>query len=318
MSLYEDLWLSGRLTTEGQRRFWDRQSADYGSADMTNDNEGELLLTRDLCDDYVRRSFELVDVVTLGGADGCRDPRIVCDTFALHGKRPQRIYFNDLSEKMVRQALGGHLLKYSPKVNVVPLAGDIGTIAESIPRRPRRVIIGVYHLSAFTKAAPAHGFPRDGLTEYLENKKHFGSEFVLQWCKIVSGACTPSGVRIGFNAETVIGDMKMLRSMLETIACVRAQKEAGALRVLSFNGYEGEFFVSHWYNRAGFLEMLRHAFGPRANHARIRRCAKGMVACIDPLERRPEGVLTILNNVVGNMLPEQVVGNLAAIHAMSL
>jgi hypothetical protein len=96
-------WQMPLLTREGQKTFWDRQAPDYGSADMT-DNKGEEILVRSLSSEVSARNEPLEDIVTLGGAVGCRDPLIVTDVLR---KPPARIYFNDLSDKMTRAAAAG-------------------------------------------------------------------------------------------------------------------------------------------------------------------------------------------------------------------
>ncbi len=316
MTVYQDICAPTPFTIEGQRKFWDRQSGKYESADMTNDNQGELALVMGLCEDYLSRRYPLHDVVTLGGAVGCRDPRVVCDTFEVKDVRPKKIYFNDLSEKMVRHAMETHLSKYVPASEVVALPGDVAEIGSRIPQMPRRVVIGVYHVEALVNASPAHGYPRDGMTEYLENQTFLGTDFELRWCRINNGAYIPSMDRIVICGELGISDKQMLRLFLEPIIRTKATIEPGALRVVSRNGYEGEFFISHWYNRSGFEDMLSASFGHRMRHASIQYCAKGMVAYIDPFEA-PRGIATILNNVVGNMLPQQVGKNLKTICRMT-
>src|SRR3989344_4631480 len=90
------------LTPEGQRLFWDRQTK-YETAQMTNDNSGELTVVGNLCRELAGNGT-IHDVVTLGGAVGCRDPDFVLEQLVRNGVRPREIWFNDLSEKLTERA----------------------------------------------------------------------------------------------------------------------------------------------------------------------------------------------------------------------
>jgi hypothetical protein len=317
MAPHKDIWLSPELSEDGQRRFWDTQSETYEHADMTIDNEGELALVRNYCAGVELGSVVMSDVVTFGGAVGCRDPRVACEALQSRDVYPREIYFNDLSDAMVRHALRTHLLPYRASgTRVIALPGNVADITSSIPKRPRRVIVGVYHVDAFTRALPENGYPRDGLSEYIQNRNALGSHFLFQWCRVESGSCVPSGLTIRFDADEACNEA-MLRELLDSIVRARSDTEEGALRVVAGDTDKSLPFISHWFNESGFRRLLEYGFGQRANSARIDRCAKGMVACIDPLGRQPEGIVTVLNNVLGNMLPEHLGTNLSAIHQLS-
>ncbi len=308
---------STALRREDQKRFWDRQAATYGDSNMTNDNDGELAIVRQVCAEYAGISQTLNDIVTFGGADGCRDPRVVMDAFASGRMRPAAIYFNDLSPEMVMQARSKYLNVLSDRgISVLTLAGNVADVIDYIPYAPRRVVIGGYHIEAFLRASCAEGYPMCGLDEYVRSAEVIGNHFMLEWCDIAKDGYEPTGKIFHFNAHEV-ADIVLVRTMVSAFTGRAIVKASGALRVISRGTKDGEPFISHWYTEAGFRTLLSTGFGERALGLPLYRCAKGIVAYIDPIEDVPTGMVTMLNNVIGNILPKDVVRNLLAINAIS-
>ncbi len=308
---------SSLLQREDQRRFWDRQAPHYSEANMTNDNDGELALVRQFCAEYATHSSELRDIVTFGGADGCRDPRVVIDAFASTGLRPAEIYFNDLSSEMVQQARNKYLNAYSDKgMSVLGLAGNVADVIDYIAHSPRRVVIGGYHIEAFLHASRSEGYSMCGLEEYIRSADILGSQFTLEWCDVGPTGYEPTGKIFHFDTRDTI-DMTIVETVVSAFRGHTVVRNCGALRVIARHTQESEPFISHWYTDAGFRTLLSTGFGERTFGLPLRRCAKGIVVCIDPLMDRPTGMVTMLNNVIGNMLPKDVVRNLTAIDAIS-
>ncbi len=189
-------WLQiPHLTSDGQRQFWDRQVG-YAKAQMTTDNGGELSIVGHLCDEIIRQDKPIHDVVTLGGAVGCRDPDFVLQRLSEKGVRPQEVWFNDLSQKLAEQASAGVLQKWRAEgVTVHVRPGKIVDVIGNMPKRPRRVIIGLNAGSAFLTAQPDKGFADDGLTGYLANEETLGDSMCIECLKIVDGRWVALNVR---------------------------------------------------------------------------------------------------------------------------
>lgn len=167
-------WRMPPLTTRGQTAFWDAQAEGYEAADMTNDNSGELEIV-------LEKSREIMcdDIITLGGAVGCRDPKVILEDMLAQGKaRTPKVVFNDLSEQQTRKAV--EILKPVTDLGVaITFApGEIRNVCGHIPPAPRRLILGVYHSDAFFKSEPAAGLP-DGRLRRISEEPHDSGGYVL-------------------------------------------------------------------------------------------------------------------------------------------
>lgn len=305
-------WRRPPFTREGQEAFWNRQAPDYASRNMT-DNEGETVLVKTLSFDVTSHGHTVEDVVTLGGAVGCRDPLIV--TTALRTP-PKTIYFNDLSKEMTQAARKGALSEYDSvhtKIHLLP--GPVHEIASSIPCRPRRVLIGVYRAAALTASLPLEGYGVSGVDEYLHSTEVLGETFLFEPLLIdASGEYRETGIRFLLNTMTAERNLEKVKAGLEH--SIRSGA-ANVIRVVGrHEGKEG-YFLSHWFTEGGIMALVRAAFGSdRIGSLSLERCAKGFVICIDPKEP-PQGIVTMLNNVLGNIIPDEQLATLVAIDALS-
>lgn len=307
-------WLKPIFEPEGQDAFWSRQAPGYDTAEMTNDNSGELALVRDFCADFVRRGYRAEDVVTLGGATGVRDPVVVTDALEFHGHRVRGVVFNDLSGAMVEAALRGALKQYEQKeIGVQTFPGPIHRVTTRMPHMPRRVIIGVYRANALLEASPAEGFTHSGLEEYLQNSKIMGENFIVDAVRFAEAGYESIGVRCALSAGSSPEEISIAAASLRSCAAANID----ALQVASWHKDLPGFFSSHWYSERGIMQLVRETFGSEeARRTVVRQCAKGYVLCIDPIGQ-PRGIVTVLNNVIGNVLPVQQAQSLRAIHELS-
>jgi len=162
----ENGWRKPNLTVEGQKAFWDAQFSTYENEEMTIDNQGEMGATLESC-----REIDCRDIVTLGGAVGCRDPKMILENmfFDPNSNRPE-IIFNDLSVRQTERARTSILKPFIDSgVKMVFLSGEISSICKNIISKPRRLILGVYNCQSFFKAEPKSGYPFCGYDEYLRN-----------------------------------------------------------------------------------------------------------------------------------------------------
>lgn len=307
-------WPMPALTRVGQEAFWDRQASSYGGADMTTDNIGELALVRGLCEDFVTRGYECKDIVTLGGANACRDPVVATEVLARHGHVPTTIHFNDLSARMVDEAMGGHLApiaKEGAALKAYP--GPIHEVVHRIPAVPRRVILGVYSAEAFVVPNPQDGFPYCGLHEYVRNSSTLGDRFLIEPLQFVGDKYES----VGPVAPIIAADKDSVASGLEIAWKYTQRSNVDVIRVIGEHRDRVGFFLSHWFSENGIRNLLQACFAyERMQGMTIQRCAKGFVISINPIEP-PQGIVTMLNNVLGNILPHEQATTLKSIHALS-
>ena len=153
----KDYWNKPVLTVQGQSVFWDAQAAGYEQAPMTVDNQPEMEAVLDRC----RQIVTLKEIITLGGAVGCRDPKVILDElFFQNPSRPlPRVVFNDLSNQQVQWARENALANYANRgVQISFLPGEIKTVcnrqchaATVVDRRLQR--------SKLLRGLPNQGYP---------------------------------------------------------------------------------------------------------------------------------------------------------------
>ena len=311
-------WRIPALTREAQVKFWDRQAGDYSTADMTT-NKGELALVRKFTEHFSKRGLSAEDVVTLGGANGCRDPLVVTEVLQLSDHSWQGgVFFNDLSSNMVAEARRTNLADFGKAGQLQTMSGPIHEIAYAISHRPRRVLLGVYSTDAFVHDHPAFGYESAGLIEYLRNGSRLGNRFVIDVTHITQDGlyADEPEERMFIRNDDSEAYVERHRQALERIAKIAEREPATPLAFRVVGEHEGEegIFLSHWFTEAGFEALLKPRF---VGHTiEISTCAKGFVACIDPPEQ-PKGIVTMLNNVLGNVLPEEQSPTLEAIRRFS-
>ena len=301
------------LTLDGQTAFWDAQADTYETTDMTNDNQGEL-------DIVLKKSREIRcrDVITLGGAVGCRDPKVILEDMSSRGTALPKIIFNDLAENQVRRAKEKFLKPLADNgADIAFISGAIENVCVQIPVAPRRLILGVYRDDAFFKPNSASDYPVSGYDEYLKNYAILGEEFFMCWVvltpknELVPADAGYARVLFDDNEERKLA----VRSELETAlqGMTRSGVRIAALRVIGVHSARKGFFLSHWYTSDGITELIRRVFTADCFAVDVSFCAKGMVFTIDPLDAEPTGIITILNNVVGNILPQSQYETLVAV-----
>lgn len=308
-------WPRPILDREGQTAFWNRQATDYDVADMTRDNTGELEAVKGFCNSFVHSGFVAQDIVTLGGANGCRDPHVVMEALAAHGQKPQRINFNDLSQAMTDSARHGPLQIYKEQgIEVQVLPGAINEVSQYIEPMPRRVIIGVYRAQALIATYHEDGHDGSGLEEYMLNASILGSQFAFDAMSLDGGIYRDLGVGVGLRA---LSSPMWRETAQKVLACALTNDAVGAIRVVSQHDQKDGFFLSHWFVERNFTDLVRSSFSAdRIGSIKMVRCPKGYVLCIDPVEP-PRGIVTLLNNVVGNILPTEQKISLQSVNALT-
>lgn len=312
----ENQWPRPVLDRAGQRAFWDRQAGDYDHAEMTIDNEGELDLVRTLCHQFCRNGYEAEDVVTLGGAVGSRDPKVVTEVLEHHATWPKHIYFNDLSEPMTKQALEVTLALYPrDRTKVVVLPGPIHEIGTQIPAVHRRVVVGVYRAEALISTNPGIGYSLSGLERYGRNADKIGTHLIIEPVRLTTDGYAEFD-DIHFHYSNGDSSEQKGSTRVQVQRCLDLGS-VDALRVIGRHETHEGYFLSHWFTEQGIRRLVANCFAPeRISSMSLMPCAKGFVLCIDPTER-PLGIVTMLNNVIGNVLPDEQFETLRTIDRFS-
>ncbi len=288
---------------------------------MTNDNQGEMDATLEFC-----REIDCKDIVTLGGAVGCRDPKFILeDMFSnSNGSRPE-VIFNDLSRHQVERARVSILKPFiDAGVRMTFLPGEISSICQHIPSKPRRLILGVYNCESFFEAKPESGFPFCGYDEYLRNSRILGEHFLFDWVKLSK---SKKLISAGLRARVSVEDDEITRNTVRKILAVVQEEifygsnlstlqSISALQIIGQHRNRKGFFLSHWYTPSGILDLVRSVFSNRIFRINVKYFAKGMVIIVDPANtsfQGLQGVVTALNNVIGNVLPQSQYETLKAI-----
>ncbi len=312
----KEYWRKPELNASGQQMFWDEQASIYEGADMTVDNKKEMDIVINRC-----REVDCREIITLGGAVGCRDPKMILERlYFQENRRPlPKVIFNDLSPKQVEWAKDRVLKPFEEKgVEIEYVAGEIKDICAGIKtQRPRRLIIGIYQCRSFFEAHPDAGYPLCGYDEYLKNHDILGDELLMDWMKYdSSGGLVSARIRSQVSHQD---DEKTCLLVKNGLRALYRSADRGdfediiALQIIGRALGRSGFFLSHWYTPEGFRRMLRNVF-PRDKFSVIESYfAKGMIFAVDPIGTKPEGVVTVLNNVIGNVLPHSQFESLSAI-----
>lgn len=304
------------LTKEGQTTFWNGQK-DYANTGMSNDIQAELDIVLEKS-----RQVHCRDIVTLGGAVGCRDPKVILEDMRSRGcGELPKVYFNDLADVLVLRARDEFLKPFTEGgTDITFIPGAISDIAEQIPSAPRRLLLGVYRSDAFFADYPAQGYPVSGYNEYLQNHVRLGEEFFMNWMSLTEGNLLS---RIGNDHRPIRSDdtqlvklahKKKLRETHRTMT--RAGVEIAALQIIGTTEGRDGHFSSHWYTEGGILKMVRQVFTPDRFTIDLSFCAKSMVLTVDSIRHKPTGIVTVINNVLGNVIPDSQHETLVAIRGI--
>ncbi len=277
--------------------FWDSCAKIYDGAEMTNDNPFEMseLFTHlsSISGDSIK------DIVTLGGATGVRDPKMILENKFNHHFKD--LYFNDLSESMVCVAEECTLSKFRGEVNCNFLPGNIIDICSKIPSAPRVVYLGVYNYASFISPNVELGFPVSGINEYIKNQEILGHGFSI------TPFMATDGKRNFFLDEKqsfFIESEGKIDLATKWITGFEQDYNFSGLTIVSKRNERS--FVSRWFVPNKVRVFLEIYFPQGKFKITSRYCGKATLFIIEPLSGLPRGIVTILNNVVGNILPSDL------------
>lgn len=311
-------WNKPELTVAGQLAFWNGMSNLYEKADMTVDNRCEIEEVIKLC-----QKNKFTEVITLGGAIGCRDPKMILESLEsqkdFNGDFPN-IIFNDLSPNQLKTAEKVVLKPFIDKGVVMKFVpGEIIEVCPQFEKGSRQLVLGVYGSKSFFEAYPEKGYPTCGFDEYIKNYDILGEEFILNWVKFdptTADKISDDNQDIRISHLNKQEEKTFVKNGLRARLDKAMEEEHPSLLGLQIIGQHSKkrgFFLSHWYFPQSFEKILESVFPPDQFQIETSYFAKGMLYKITRKGKNPTGLVTVLNNVLGNILPKQQVKTLEAI-----
>ncbi|TSC94569.1 MAG: hypothetical protein CEN87_410 [Parcubacteria group bacterium Licking1014_1] len=315
-------WRKPEVTRAGQVSFWNRQARTYEAADMTNDNPHEITCVIRKTDPGVHS-----EIITLGGAVGCRDPLTILkakfcsekDGSCCRGIKLPRVFFNDIAPEMVRKAEENVLA--GCKACGVEIEFYLGPIAEACVQikrdLSRTLLLGVYSDEGFFNSNPQNGYHLCGFDEYMKNCEVLGERFWFDWLVLRDGSLQTD--RHGLFVEPAWSVEKLTharKQLADDYATVSQSCKLVAVQVVSAHRDREGFFISHWFNAQGIFSLLREVFPDEEFKVEQSTFPKGMLFTIERRNSTSEGIVTIINNVLGNILPEEQISTLVQVRAV--
>jgi len=289
---------------------------------MTNDNSHEIVHVIERTDPSIHS-----EIVTLGGAVGCRDPLAILkakycsekDGSCCQGSRLPRIFFSDISPEMVRRAEESVLASCKDcGIEMEFCASPIADACIRVKRNlSRTLLLGVYSDIGFFDSNPQDGYGHCGFDEYIRNRKILGDRFWFDWLVLRDGSLQTDhyglSVESNWSAEELASARKQLA---DDYAVVSQSHDLVAIQVVSNHQDKEGFFLSHWFNAKGILLLLKEVFPEREFGIEYDTFPKGMLFAIERRGHSSEGIVTILNNVLGNILPEEQILTLTRVRTI--
>lgn len=253
--------------------FWDGVSQVYSEKDLTkHDNDSELNFV-------LERTHDIVELVCLGAADGCRDPVAILEHMLKKGiVLPTKLVCNDISPKLL-EVCEKRLVEF-PTIPYkqffpVPLC-DLKVDATNMNTR---IIIGTYNANYIMQS----------LSLYNDNNEVIGTIFDLSYLTFddKTGEFKKSDQKLTFH-------IKNFEDYKDTIMSWR--------NVPNFYAYSVETdkdFVSHYFDLDCLTAVYKFVFDSVPVNSVTEEGDRYIVADIG--SQNPQRIVTMLNNVLGNI-----------------
>jgi hypothetical protein len=255
--------------------FWDSVSQVYETSDMTHCGaDYELDIVFDL---ITRHPPE--NLVCIGVADGCRDPLQLLYFMENTGvPLPKAITLNDLSGKMLKlcekrlealKKVGPCTTYVQGPLQEIELVKDLGSYL---------YCMGCYNA---TYIIPA-------LNLYQANKSIIGTHFTLIPYFFKEGVCSPG--------DKLVFDIENFEEHETKLVDMSKHEEFMSFFVETNTG-----FISHYYSKTNFAAYLRTIF--KTCSIEVLESSRYLVNIITKGDGPHTGLITTLNNVIGNIPP---------------
>lgn len=311
------VWTKPGLSRAGQTEFWNGQASTYETADMTIDNNLEI---QRVIEYISSRNFS--EIITLGGAVGCRDPLMMLQAVycspgekrCLPGRKElPTIFFNDLASNQVARAKNCILSPCQQcGVKITFCAGPIHEAISSVGTGSRTLLVGVYDAEGFFRSDPQNGYPLAGFDEYIKNTVTLGEHFWFDLLVSHDGRLETYSLGIEVSADDPEwpkikkGLLELFKKATRPLVGAVNPRQTIALQVVGAKKNTGGYFISHWFARSAICSLLQEVF-PTDQFAvkEVAKFPKGMLYAIERLNIQQTGVITLLNNVLGNIIPDE-------------
>lgn len=252
--------------------FWNSVADIYESSNMTHHKADQEL-------DFVNNCIknELTELVCLGAADGCRDPMKILEYLKKNNLNyPKYLTVDDLSPKLL-DVCAKRLDELNINISTKYIAAPINKLEDFVTRNYFKTLVlyGVYDAD----------FIHNALAIYEENKQVIGETFTCDYLSFESNRLYyHKGIKFH------ISDRK---KYITTIDNIRSANTFLAYSICTNTG-----FISHYYDIDGLKKFNDKIFGLK--HLSTQKIGKRYIVCKIG-STKYERLVTILNNVIGNI-----------------
>jgi hypothetical protein len=115
------------------------------------------------------------------------------------------------------------------------------------------------------------------------------------------------------NDSAALKRTKLVFGAVQRETWVGSITDLSALQVIGRSPGRSGFFLSHWFTPQGMNRLMSAAFPSGQFVVQSTRFPKGRLFWVTPKDVKPLGVVTMLNNVLGNIIPQDQFASLLAI-----
>jgi len=292
--------------------FWNEKADSYSKAELTNEAPEELEALRELAAELSPET-----ILSLGCADGRRDPIPALELLMETGHTVKKVLCNDLSPLLLdRAAANMALVPKEACMQSLFRSGPmhlLGSLEGSQPE-PKALLVGAYRFEMLLAG---------GLRSYIRNSRLVGDRLSFGLYRLQTSGrgnraqVIPLPLTVGSSASS--RDLAAAEGYLNASVREAEQKDGANLGVHvrgTFEADERGVFSSAWFTRKGLAELLRLFFSPDRYSVSINAAGKCWLCRINPRDSKPRGLVTLLNNVLGNILPHELTKSLSAVRRM--
>ena len=284
--------------------FWDSVGEYYSQSDMTHlKGDAELLYINE----YLKNNTKIEHLISLGCADGKRDPISLISTNFL--KTGKSILLNDISKNFIEIAKQ-NTSKLTTKTDIQTYAYHcpITDLKRCINKTSQQnynhscLILGIYDIE----------FIEDALCEYKKEKNLLGKLFTISTLHFDRNSLSISDNKITFDIANYKNKMPKILNLIKNKN--GNNKQIAGLSISTNNG-----FISHYYNNQSFKNIIYKIFDKDAFEIEIKKLnSRYLIAKISKKNITPTTLITMINNVLGNIPHKEQLESLVSIKNLFL